>query len=228
MNPPTIGIVVVARNRADTLHRAMASVLDELGNLPTADVVVIDGASTDGTMQIAAGLPRVRAVPQQGLGLAAARNQGIAAVDGDLIAFLDADDRWADGSIATRLAALAIRPQAIGVVGHLVAELLPGQPIAERHRDRIGRPVPGFTPGALLAHRRAFELVGPFDEQLTVGSDSDWFLRARSSGHMVALVTDVVLHKGIRNDSLSNDVETYRRELLQAARRFVAARDARQ
>jgi len=228
MTPPTIGVVVVARNRADTLHRAMASVLRELGNLPTADVVVIDGASTDDTMRIAAELPRVRAVPQQGLGLAAARNQGIAAVDGDFIAFLDADDWWADGSIALRLAALASRPQAIGVVGHLVAEALPGQSIAARHRDRLGRPVPGFTPGALLAHRRAFELVGPFDEQLTVGSDSDWFVRARSSGHTVALVTDVVLHKGIRNDNLSNDVETYRRELLQAARRFVATRDAQQ
>ena len=88
-------------------------------------------------------------------------------------------------------------------------------------RSRIGQPVPGFTPGALLARREAFEKIGVFDESLAIGTDSDWFVRLQQSAYPVVQIEQVVLWKGARGTSLSSDVAAYRRELLTVARRFI-------
>lgn len=230
MSGVSLGVVVVARDAATTIGATLRSVAAELDGLTAevrADVVVVDGASTDATADVAAARPGVRVVAQRGLGLAAARNQGIGEVEGELIAFLDADDRWPTGSLAARFASLAHRSGAVGVVGHLVGEAAPQGTLSARQLERVGRAVPAFTPGALLARRTAFELVGMFDETLGVGSDSEWFVRARTLGHEVYVLPDVVLCKSLRSTSLSNDVVAYRRELLLVARRYLAGRGPR-
>jgi hypothetical protein len=84
--------------------------------------------------------------------------------------------------------------------------------------------LPGFTPGALLARRHVFQRVGGFDETLTIGTDSDWFVRLQQSELSLAVLPVVVLYKGARAASLSTDRETYRRELLRVARGFVERR----
>lgn len=230
-----VGIVVAARNAAGTIGRALQSILDAIASLPVAqgpgighiDIVVIDGSSVDETRQIAATFAGVRVVAQTGEGLGQARNQGIAEVSGELIAFLDVDDRWASGALDLRLRALADQPDALGVVGLMIAEALPGQSVDVRHRERLGIPIAGFTPGALLVHRRALDVIGPFDEALVIATDSEWFIRARSGGHSIALLDEVVLFKGARSESLSADVSSYRRELLDVSRRFLSAREER-
>jgi glycosyltransferase involved in cell wall biosynthesis len=222
-----LGVVVAVRNAEATLADALDSITTEVAMAAPlmVDVVVIDGGSTDGSARIAADTPGVRVIGQQGRGLARARNQGIEKVHGDLIAFLDADDRWVEGSLHRRLQALDAEPDAIGVVGLMVVEPLPGANVSERQRTRLGVPVSAFTPGALVARRRAFELVGSFDEELRIAADSDWFARARAGGHHIALLDDLVLRKGARDDSLSSDVDTYRRELLRVVRRHADRRD---
>ncbi len=226
---------MAARNAAQTIERALQSAVDEISSGSTAagfelqsvDIVVVDGSSTDDTWKIADRFPKVRVIAQAGIGLANARNQAIADVDGDVIAFLDADDRWAPGSLAVRLTHLASDDEVAGVVGHMVTEPLPGQSVDVRHRQRVGKSIPAFTPGALLVCRRAFEEVGPFDESLTIAADSEWFIRARGAGARIDLIDSVVLRKGARSDSLSADVPQYRRELLDVSRRFLEERNKR-
>ncbi|MFM8863078.1 MAG: glycosyltransferase [Acidimicrobiia bacterium] len=223
----SLGIVVAVRNAEATLADALHSITTEVATVSPLmiDIVVIDGDSTDSSARIAADTPGVRVISQWGRGLARARNQGIDEVRGDLIAFLDADDRWAEGSLLRRLRALEAEPGAIGVVGMMTIEPVPGARMSDRQRTRLGRPRPAFTPGALVAHRRAFDVIGGFDERLAIAADSEWFARARSSGHRVALLDEPVLVKGARDDSLSTDVDLYRRELLSVVRRFAARRD---
>jgi len=223
----SLGIVVAVRNAEATLADTLHSIATEVATVAPLmiDIVVIDGGSTDSSARIAADTPGVRVVGQHGRGLARARNQGIDEVRGDLIAFLDADDRWVEGSLLRRLRALDKESDAIGVVGMMTIGAIPGASMSAGQRSRIGLPVPAFTPGALVARRRAFEAIGPFDETLTIAADSDWFARARISGHHIAVLDELVLHKGARDDSLSSDVMTYRRELLSIVRRFVAGRN---
>jgi glycosyltransferase involved in cell wall biosynthesis len=215
-----VGVVVPVRNGAAHLGAALESVLAQ--SPPPADVVVVDGGSTDGSGDLARTFPGVRVVEQQGRGLAGARNQGLAVVAGDLIAFCDADDAWTAGSLATRRAALAASG-ADAVVGRMVARALDG-PVPARLAERLDRPVPGYTPGALLVRRPALEAVGPFDESLAIGTDSDWFVRLVQSEHRLEVLDDVVLEKGARADSLSGDVEAYREELLVVAAAYLRRR----
>jgi glycosyltransferase involved in cell wall biosynthesis len=227
-----LGIVIAARNAEATITRALRSVAEAVSecranadiSLGTVDIVLIDGASTDATVDLAAAAADVRIISQSGIGLAHARNQGVAEVRGEIIAFLDADDRWSGDAISRRLVALTQHPATGGVVGQMVLEALPGQPVDVRHRDRLGVPTAGFTPGALLIRRDSFESIGPFDESLTIAADSEWFVRSRT-GEPPLVIDAIVLIKGARHDSLSADVRTYRRELHDVSRRFLASRE---
>ncbi|MCC6737330.1 MAG: glycosyltransferase family 2 protein [Bauldia sp.] len=219
---PTVGVVMPVRNGAKTLAAAIASVLAQSPR--PDDVLVVDGGSEDGSAAIAAAFAGVRVISQAGGGLGAARNEGIAGVEGDVVAFCDADDRWTPGSLALRLARFTAQPACGAVIGHIERTLADGETATPQQASRLGQVEPGYTPGALLVRREAFHAVGPFDEALTLGSDSDWFVRLVQSGVRFDVLPDTVLLKGVRGSSLSTDVATYRRELLEVARRFIDRR----
>jgi glycosyltransferase involved in cell wall biosynthesis len=223
---PSLAVIMPVLNLASFVAAAIKSVLS--GAPPGTDLVVVDGGSTDGSAAIAAGFAGVRVLMQSGHGLAAARNQGLRAVDADLVGFCDADDRWADGAFAARLAHLQSQPDCDAVIGQVVGETLAGEPVTPQQAARLGQPLPGFTPGALLARRHVFQRVGGFDETLAIGTDSDWFVRLQQTELGLAVLPVVVLHKSARAASLSTDIEAYRRELLRVARGFVERRRTRQ
>lgn len=103
---PKVSVVVPAYNSAGTLRRAVESVLCQ--SEPSVEVVVVDDASTDGTLGVARRLeaedPRVRvlALPENG-GVSRARNRGTAHARGEWIAVLDADDRYLPARLETLL-----------------------------------------------------------------------------------------------------------------------------
>jgi glycosyltransferase involved in cell wall biosynthesis len=218
----SVGVIIPVRNGASTLAAAIRSVIGQTPRPP--DIVVIDGGSDDGSAELARSFAGVRVIAQERRGLGAARNQGVAAVAGDVIAFCDADDRWTDGSLAARLARLAAAPACGAVIGQLERRLLDGEPATPQQASRLGQIEPAYTPSALLVRRSAFGAVGGFDETMTIGSDSDWFVRLVQSAMRLDVLAETVLLKGVRSASLSTDIATYRRELLQVARRFVDRR----
>lgn len=89
-----ITVVIPLFNKAPHIRRALDSVLAQT-RLPD-EVIVIDDGSTDGGGKLVENIDncRFRLICQENQGESAARNRGIAAAKGDLIAFLDADDAW--------------------------------------------------------------------------------------------------------------------------------------
>ena len=213
-----VSVIVPVRNAAYHLAAALASVQSQ--QPAPAEVIVIDGGSTDHSVAIARA-HGFRVIAQDGRGLGAARNQAIRASRQPNIAFCDGDDRWAPGALACRMEVLATNPQAWVVIGRVMREQLADTEASAPQLEQVGRPVPGFTPGAMVARRRTFEAIGFFDETLMIGTDSDWFIRLQESRQPAIQIEDIVLHKGTRGTSLSGDVEAYRRELLTVARRFI-------
>jgi glycosyltransferase involved in cell wall biosynthesis len=99
-----ITIIIPARDAAAWLPRAFLSI----GPREDVEILVVDDGSTDGTQalltRMAAHDPRLRALRGEGQGPAAARNIGLAAARGRLVAFLDADDRWRLDKLEAQLA----------------------------------------------------------------------------------------------------------------------------
>ena len=148
-----VSVIVPVRNAAAHLAAALASVQSQ--QPAPAEVIVIDGGSTDDSVAIARA-HEIRVIAQDGRGLAAARNQAIRACQQPNIAFCDGDDRWAPGALALRMDALATNPQAWVFIGRVIREQLANTEASAAQLEQVGRPVSGFTPGAMVARRRTF------------------------------------------------------------------------
>jgi glycosyltransferase involved in cell wall biosynthesis len=222
---PRVGVIIPTLNAARHLSRAIESILAQRSE--SIDILVVDGGSTDNSVAIARSHSGVRVIRQRGRGLGNARNEGLAAVTGDYVGFCDADDHWSADALVSRWNTLEQHPDAVAATGKVIFDGVDETPPTALQASRIGTTRAGFTPGALLARRAVFDRLGPFDENMTIGSDTDWFVRLQQSSLQILHVDDVVLHKSAHRDSLSADVTTYRRELMTIARRFIHSRRER-
>ena len=112
--PGMVSVVIPTYNRAAYLGAAIESALSQ--TYQPIEVVVVDDGSTDATATVVAGFgSRVRYFHQANGGVAAARNVGLRESRGELIAFLDSDDRWYPWKIAAQVSLLRARPD-VGMV----------------------------------------------------------------------------------------------------------------
>jgi glycosyltransferase involved in cell wall biosynthesis len=108
-------VVIPSYNRAHVVGEAIESVLTQ--GIDSVQVIVVDDGSTDGTREAVARFgSRVQYVRQENQGAGAARNTGLDLAEGTFIAFLDSDDVWLPGKLATELDLLARFPQAGAVI----------------------------------------------------------------------------------------------------------------
>jgi GT2 family glycosyltransferase len=106
---PTVSVVIPAFNAESSIDAALKSVFAQ--SYRDLEVVVVDDGSTDGTAsRLEAWRGRVRAVRQPNGGPGRARNVGILATSGPLIAFLDADDTWLPDKLEEQVAYFARFP----------------------------------------------------------------------------------------------------------------------
>lgn len=93
-NPPLISVIMPCFNAENHLLTSIASVFDQ--SYPNLELFVVNDGSTDDSLKILQSIHDVRLhiVNQDNAGVCHARNQGIKLANGELIAFLDADDTW--------------------------------------------------------------------------------------------------------------------------------------
>lgn len=89
-----VSVIIPLYNKAPYIERALRSVLSQ--TVLPEEVIVVDDGSTDGGGEIVLSFrePFIKLVRQENRGVSGARNKGLALAQGDLIAFLDADDVW--------------------------------------------------------------------------------------------------------------------------------------
>jgi hypothetical protein len=186
-----ISAIVPVHNGAQFLNGAVASILEQ--DYPALEIIVVDDGSTDDIETALASLPvDVRCLFQPNSGPAEARNAGVRAASGDYVAFLDVDDLWTPGTLATLMDRFAADPRIDIVRGR--AQL--ARMTADRQAARFeAGPQDAFVDylGAGLYRRAAFDRVGLFDRTLRFGEDADWFTRAREAGLAIEPLDEVCL-----------------------------------
>ena len=109
-----VSVVIPTHNHAGYIRQAIDSALAQTS--APLEVIVVDDGSTDETPRILADYGgRIRAIRQSNAGVSVARNTGIAAAAGDLIALLDSDDSWAPTKLERQIARLSADP-GVGLV----------------------------------------------------------------------------------------------------------------
>lgn len=217
----SISVVVPCHNAARYLHAALASILTQ--SLSPPEVIVVDDGSSDGSGEAAERFsPRVTVLRQSRQGIAAARNRGVHAANGALIAFLDADDLWPADSLERRWQRLAAESALDGVYG-AVSTFVTG---ASRGDPRVRVPPSqaGRLAGALLLRREAFSRVGVFDTGLRVGETLDWIARASEHGLRLAAIDAVVLARRVHAENSVRDAASTHADYLRVLRAALARR----
>lgn len=187
---PLISVIIPVRNGGDSIHRCLTSLLATSYSVERREIIVVDNGSTDRTAEIVGGFPVRYVTALERRGAPAARNVGIRAARGEILAFTDADCAVTSGWLAA-IARAFERPE----VGAVAGEILPYPPTtpAERYASRIrhlspqrylARPRLPFAVFANLAFRReVFDRIGLLDEHLFQGDSTDFCTRfVRGSG----------------------------------------------
>ena len=218
-----VSVIVCTRNRGNGLVPCLER-LEEMEVTPGLawELVIVDNGSTDDTASAVRGFAEksrldVRYLFEGRPGLSHARNTGIAAATGDVIAFTD-DDCMVDGSwLATIEREFQGDRGLAGLGGRVELFDARDKPITittskERQTLSLSHDVElaGFINGCNMAFSRAaFEEVGPFDTRLGAGTriasgeDSDFLYRLLKSGLKVIYVPDVLVYHnhGRRTDA---------------------------
>jgi len=178
-------VVIPAFNYARYVAEAVESAAAQ--GAAVAEIIVVDGGSTDGTPEVVRGIhePRLRLITQPNRGLSADRNTGWRAAEAEWIQFLDADDKLAPGAVAALLEAARQRPARVpfGLQG-VYGSVIEGAPATVGRLagysgnlyDEICLRYYGNLQTALMP-RRVLEELGGYNEQIRWGEDYDLGIR---------------------------------------------------
>jgi glycosyltransferase involved in cell wall biosynthesis len=181
---PLISVVTVCHNSAEFIEQCMQSVIGQ--EYPGVDYLVIDGGSTDGTVDIirrhADKLSYWHSKPDRGIGHAF--NLGVEKSRGDWLMFLNSDDYLLDQRALSTLAKeVSEHPNAdvvYGMVAFVTRERDPratGMPYGEPFNWKRFVNMRSIPHPAAVTSRRFIEQVGPFDESYRIAMDYEHFLR---------------------------------------------------
>jgi glycosyltransferase involved in cell wall biosynthesis len=180
---PAVSVVIPTYNRAATVVEAVESALAQ--TVAPAEVIVVDDGSTDGTRErLAPYAGRIVYLRQENKGVSAARNAGVGAATGELIAFLDSDDVWHPRKLEVQLHYLLEHPETalVGAAaftdsGRNWPGLPEGAPPASRLRlAEIVLRSP-FPTSAVVVRKSCLDAVGDFDTGLRNSEDRDLYIR---------------------------------------------------
>jgi len=213
-----VSVVMPVCNGEAFLAEALDSVLGQ--RHADLELIVVDDGSTDGSAELVHEYGRqdvrLRYFHQPNQGVTKARNNGIDAARGDLIAFLDQDDRWTESALQCQVACHSNDSGLGYTVAHQVCFMDPQleQPAWFR-LQRLHEPGVAWLPGTLVVKRAALERVGLFDPRYPISSDADWFARAKDLGVPCAVLPAAILERRIHQHNQSRFAGQIQAELLQ-------------
>jgi glycosyltransferase involved in cell wall biosynthesis len=197
MSLPCCDVIIPARNAAATLASAISSVLTQTA--PNLRLFIVDDGSIDDTQAIARFFAvddrRVRIIHQQGAGIAAAMNTGVAAGNSAFVARLDADDLSDPYRHARQISYLMEHPRVVAISGAHLEIRADGKGtgrmycppyVTQTNPRRAPAIEPSLTQPFMMVRREALVAAGGY-RSFPVSEDSDLYWRLAEQGALVSL-----------------------------------------
>lgn len=183
-NSLLISVIIPMYNSAETIIKALDSVKAQTFKC-YYDVIVINDGSMDKSQELVENYIfednrfKLILINQENGGVSTARNAGLKASNGDLIAFLDSDDQWFPDKLEKQTKLLELNPQ-IDLLGCAFDGLyLPNTPHGSLLKIDISKLIfkNYFQPSTVIMKRKVFEEIGYFDENQKYAEEGNYFIR---------------------------------------------------
>ena len=227
-----LSLVIATYNRAEQLMVTLGSVAMQNAEAESWECIVVDNNSSDNTRERVEAFKsehnslNIRYIFEQNQGLSYARNAGIVARRGDIVAFIDDDERSGSDFVSASIDLFDQHPDAMAAGGEIIAEYPTGRPRwMSRYTERpIANPmsfgdrvklfpssrIPGG--GNMAMRRRVFDSIGMFNtslgrtgKRLLGGEESDLFERIVKHEYRVYYAPRAVMYHIIPKEKLSRD-----------------------
>ncbi|MGD9043438.1 MAG: glycosyltransferase [Desulfobacterales bacterium] len=209
LNKPLVSVIIPTYNRGWIVKEAIDSVLEQ--DFSDYELIVVDDGSDDDTPEILKTYRnKITVLRQPNKGVSAARNRGIEAAMGSLIAFLDSDDLWLPRKLSAQVNFFKRHPEAVinQTQEHWIRNGIRVNP-KKRHHKFSGMIFERslalclVSPSAVMLKKNLFGIVGVFDEQLPACEDYDLWLRISCRYPVHLIDTALVIKRGGHDDQLS-------------------------
>jgi glycosyltransferase involved in cell wall biosynthesis len=228
---PSLTVVTPCLNAAATIGETLESVRSQA--YPGVEHVVMDGGSTDGTLDIVRSFDGVELVSEPDGGRVEAANKGAARAGGEVVAWLNADDRYEPGALLRVGRALAERPEAPWATGYCRIIDGDGKEIRKgvtayknwllRHYSMSLHLTQNFVSDpATFVRRSALQRAGPLDPSFLTAHDYDLWLRVARLGRPVVIREYLSSFRMTEGTLSMEGFDSQFREHVRAARRHGA------
>lgn len=196
---PLISIITVTRNAKEALGFTLASIKSQTCTL--YELIVIDGASTDGTQELAqnSGITPLTLISEQDHGIYDAMNKGLALAKGDYVMFLNAGDSLASPNTLQQIADVMVDDDYPGIVyGQTqIVDPVTRRVLGPRHLQAPEiLTLKSFANGMVVCHQ-AFvalrKLTPNFDRHYRFSADYDWCIKVLQRSQRNAYVPHVLI-----------------------------------
>jgi glycosyltransferase involved in cell wall biosynthesis len=199
-SPALISIITPSYNRMGLIEQAIQSVLAQ--NYPCLEHIIIDGSSTDATLDLLAHYPHLKVISEPDRGMYDALNKGIKLARGEIIGFLNTDDLYAPAVFQpvaelfgnAEVDAVAGRADIFGVNEAGDLETISEIPLSSPDHllEQMVFGPPGFN--AWFFRRSLFGRIGVFDEEYRISGDREFMIRLALAGIVYERVDWLIYH----------------------------------
>lgn len=206
---PLISVVTPCLNRAKYIGEAVESVLCQ--DYPRFEHIIVDGESTDGTLDVLARYPHLRVISEPDRGLYDALNKGVRMARGDIIGWLNSDDLYADG-VFHDLAHKVTEFSSVEIItgdSDLFVNLLDGRRIVRKNRFyncqelAAGKLTGIVSLNGCFFTRSLIEKVGLLNSNYRITADHDFLIRLSIYKPVCTSLARVTYHYRQHKDSLT-------------------------